>query len=120
MITITIPNEKPMSWNKFYAGKHWSVRKAEADRVHQLVRAYLDPDWSMFDGPVEIEFRVYFSNRRLQLDWSNIPAKLYEDGLIGWLLKDDNPKYVIGGRVLSLIDRKNPRVEIKIMEAKIL
>lgn len=118
IITIIIPDERPTSWNKFYAGKHWSFRKREAERVHQLVRAYLDPDWPMFDKPVEIEFRVYFANRRLQLDWSNIPAKLYEDGLIGWLIKDDSPKYVIAGRVLSLVDRDNPRIEIRIREVK--
>jgi hypothetical protein len=111
-ITIILPGERPMSWNKLYSGKHWNVRHTEAARVHLLVRAYLDPDWPMFDCPVEIEVRVYFAKN--PFDWSNIPAKMYEDGLIGWLIKDDSPKFVQAGRVVSLLDRRNPRVEIEI------
>jgi hypothetical protein len=41
---------------------------------------------------------------------------LYEDGLIGWLIKDDKPEFVRSMTTVSLIDRKNPRVEIEIRE----
>lgn len=99
-----------------YSGKHWSVRKAEADRVHRIVRGHIDPDWPMFTSQVEIEMKVYFKNRRVQLDWSNIPVKMYEDALIGWLIEDDKPQYVRGGRIVSLIDREAPRVEIEVSE----
>lgn len=118
-IILTLEGEQPISWNKMYSGSlHWNERREEAARVHLAVRVALDPDWVMFDKLVEIEMRVYFANRRLQLDWANIPAKIYEDGLIGWLIKNDSPKYVRGGRVLSLLDRQNPRVEIEIREVE--
>lgn len=115
--TLTLEGEQPMSWNKVYAGLHWSDRKAEAERVHLAVRVAIDPNELMFDKLVSITVRAYFKNRRLQLDASNIPAKLYEDGLIGWLIKDDSPKYVRSMTTVSLLDRQNPRIEIEIKEA---
>lgn len=115
-ITLTLEGEQPISWNKMYAGLHWAKRKAEADRVHLAVRVALDPDWPMFVKPVVITVRVYFKNKRIQLDASNIAAKLYEDGLIGWIIQDDSPQYVRSMTTVSLLDRKNPRVEIEITE----
>ena len=115
-ITLTLIDEKPISWNKMYAGLHWSKRKAEADRVHLAVRAVLDPACDTFENPVEITVRAYFKNQREQLDASNIAAKIYEDGLIGWLIKDDTPEYVRSMTTVSLLDRDNPRVEIEIKE----
>jgi hypothetical protein len=40
---IILNDEQPISWNSLYAGKHWTHRKREADRVHMLVRAAIDP-----------------------------------------------------------------------------
>lgn len=112
-----LEGEQPMSWNKMYAGLHWSDRKAEADRVHLAVRVAIDPDEPMFDKPVAITVRAYFKNKSVQLDASNVPAKLYEDGLIDWLIKDDSPQYVRSMTTVSLLDRQNPRIEIEIKEA---
>lgn len=117
-VTIVIPNEQPMSWNKMYAGIHWSKRKAEADRVHLMVRATLDPDWPVFDGLVRIEVRVYFKNLRVQLDPDNICSKVYIDGLKGWLILDDNAKHIRSVESVSLVDRESPRVEIIIAEVQ--
>lgn len=114
--TLILPDEQPASWNKMYTGQHWSKRKEEVDRVHLAVRVALDPDWPMFDRPVHITVTVYFKNKRVQLDASNIPAKLYEDGLIGWLIVDDSPQYVRSMTTVSLLDRDNPRVELEIRE----
>ncbi|MCP4083193.1 MAG: RusA family crossover junction endodeoxyribonuclease [Planctomycetaceae bacterium] len=119
-VTLTLPGEQPISWNKMYAGQHWSKRQAEARRVHLAVRIALDPDWPIFDTPVAITVRAYFKDRRRQLDCSNIAAKLYEDGLIGWLIKNDSPQYVRSMTTVSLVDRKNPRVEIEIMEMEVV
>lgn len=115
-ITLTLPSEQPMSWNKMYSGLHWSKRREEAARVHLAVRGALDPNEPMFDKAVAITVRAYFRNKRVQLDASNVAAKLYEDGLIGWLIEDDSPKYVRSMTTVSLRDRKNPRVEIQIEE----
>jgi hypothetical protein len=113
-VILILEGEKPISWNKMYSGLHWSNRKIEVDRVHMAVRGALDPDWPMFSGSVAITITAYFKNRRLQLDASNIAAKLYEDGLIGWLIKDDGSKYVKSMKTVTLIDRERPRVEIEV------
>ena len=114
--TLILPNERPMSWNEMYAGLHWSARKAEVDRVHMLVRASIDPDWPTYKKPVAITITAYFKAKRGQLDASNIAAKLYEDGLIGWLIVDDKPEFVRSMTTVSLLDKNNPRVEIEIRE----
>ncbi len=114
--TLILPGEQPISWNKMYSGQHWSKRQAEALRVHLAVRGEIDPNWPMFDGPVHIIMTAYFKNKRVQLDCSNIPAKLYEDGLIGWLIEDDGPQFVRSMTTVSLLDRDNPRVKIEIKE----
>lgn len=111
-VTITIPDEKPVSWNKFYAGRHWSNRKAEADRVHALVRAFIDPDSEPFNCPVDITITAYFKGRVLDPD--NICSKLYIDGLKGWIIADDNRRHVRGVRSVSEVDRKNPRLVIEV------
>lgn len=116
-ITLMLEGEQPMSWNKMYSGLHWSDRKAEADRVHLAVRVAIDPNEPMFDKPVAITVRAYFKNKSVQLDASNVSAKLYEDGLIDWLIKDDSPAYVRSMTTVSLLDRQNPRIEIEIKEA---
>ena len=113
-VTLVLPDETPISWNKMYSGMHWAKRKAEVDRVHLTIRAAIDPCWPMFTKPVNITIVVYFKNKRVRLDASNIAAKLYEDGLIGWLIKDDNPDYVRSMTTVSLLDRANPRLEILI------
>ena len=113
-ITLILEDERPTSWNKYYSGKHWSARSAEADRVHMLVRSVIDPDWPAFDCLVDIVVTVYFKNNKIRLDASNITAKLYEDGLVPYLLKDDNYNHVRSVKTITLLDRDRPRVEIEI------
>lgn len=115
-ITLTLEGEQPMGLNKLLARNHWTLRDEEVGRVILAVRVALDPDEALFDKPVAITVRAYFKNRRVQLDCSNIPGKLYEDGLIGWLIEDDKPEFVRSMTTVSLIDRQNPRVEIEITE----
>lgn len=115
-VTLTLEGEQPMGLNRLITRTHWSDRNAEVGRVHLAVRAALDPTCKPFYKPVAITVRAYFRNKRVQLDASNIPAKLYEDGLIGWLIEDDSPKYVRSMTTVSLLDRQTPRVEIEIKE----
>ena len=113
-ITIVLPGERSISWNSWYSGKHWSQRNAEASRVHELVRRKLYA-CEMLRYPVDITVTVWFD--RNPQDCSNIAAKFYEDGLIGILLVDDSTKHVRSMTTKSRIDKINPRVEIRIMEA---
>ena len=117
---IVLEGERPISWNKFYAGMHWSVRKDEADRVHQLVWATLHEfddmpyEYSnfMFTERVDIHVTVYFKNRPQDPD--NICSKLYIDGLIGNAIENDTRQFVRKVTVQSEIDKDNPRLEIEI------
>ena len=106
-----------------YAGQHWSKRAEEAQRVHFLVKnsprivgegesVYALKKNPTFPGPVAISITAYFKGR--QLDADNICAKLYVDGLKGWLLQDDSPEYVKSVTTCSMKDKDNPRVEIEI------
>lgn len=114
--TLVLPNERPMGLNRLLSRVSWPIRNEEVARVKLAVRAALDPNWPMFESAVTITVIVYFKNKGMQLDASNIPAKLYEDGLIDWLIEDDSPQYVRAMRTVSLLDRDNPRVEIEIKE----
>lgn len=109
---IVIPDHRPVSLNKYYAGMHWSKRKAIADEAHMLVRAALPPDVEPYTEPVHITVTAYFKNR--PLDASNVLAKVYEDGLIGRVLIDDSTQYVRSVRTVSLVDRAAPRVVIDV------
>ena len=90
--------------------------------MHELVywttRVQLGCEIEPFARPVRITVTVYFKDR--PLDASNIPAKLFEDGLVhAGLLVDDNPTYVVGVTTQSRLatDEQPPGVEIIIEEA---
>lgn len=88
ILTITLPDVCPPSWNRFYAGMHWAERKRIADEAHALIRCYLPFDWQPITVPVSIRYDAY---QVRPLDADNIPAKVYTDGLVaaGVLLSDD-------------------------------
>lgn len=110
-VQITLPDERPPSWNDSYAGQHWTKRKAEADRVHMAVRAAIDPEQvEPFTDLVDVTVMVYFD--RQPLDADNIPAKLYIDALKGWIIADDDGRYVRSVRTVTEVDRDAPRVVI--------
>jgi hypothetical protein len=103
---IQYPNTKAgkSAWNRQYslnaycAGKHWSVRKKDADFWHLLVleamcRLKRTQRVEMAQTPVMIS--CYFNDG---LDCSNHAAmvKMIEDALKGTVIEDDSPKYVKG------------------------
>jgi len=117
-VILILEGEKPMSANKVY--RLFGIkRNEEAQRCKQAVRAAIDPNTvEMFTVPVNIVLRTYFATRKLMLDSCNIPKKLYIDGLIGWLIKDDDYRYVaFSGATRAFLDPDNPRVEIAITPA---
>lgn len=110
---ITLEGERPQSWNVLKRA-HWTRWQREVGRCALLVRAQAGAA-EMFTGPVHITVLAHFDSR--PLDASNVPAKLYEDGLKGTYLRDDNPNFVTSMTTISLIDKAEPRVEIIIEEA---
>ena len=68
----------------------------------------------LYSHPVAITITAYFKGR--QLDPDNIASKFYIDGLKGWLITDDTPKYVDSVTTRSRVDKLNPRIEIELKE----
>lgn len=99
--TIPYPPTKrgKTAWNRrfglnaYYAGKHWSVRKRDAEELHQLAL------WSMrqahirkklVSGPVEI---VFLWDDGLDVDNHAAMGKAFVDAMKGYLLPDDNRQW---------------------------
>lgn len=82
--------------NAYYAGKHWSRRKQDADYWHLLTISAMNRDEVRrrpFTRPVILTF--WFNDR---LDCSNhaMYIKMIEDGMKGRIIEDDSKKYVKG------------------------
>ena len=115
-LVITLPGERPTSWNKFYSGSHWTKRKAAKDQAALTVRQALPPQvingegWPA-RGPVRITVTAYMTGRLYDVD--NVCTKLYIDALKGWVIKDDGPDLVTA--VTPVVKRSSsPRVELVI------
>lgn len=110
-----------VAWNKqygmnaIYAGKHWSVRKRDAEYWHWITVSAINRAGlrdNPFEEPVVIKF---FWNSRMDLSNHAYMAKLIEDGMKGRLIIDDGPKYVRG------IDHRyhdEPYIKVVIEEEK--
>ena len=112
---ITLPGVRAISWNQFYAGKHWTMRKQIADTAHWQVRAALTGEEEIIRQPVRILITGYFFDHPVDSD--NVCAKIYVDALKGRIIQDDNNCYVLSTTTESRIDKENQRVEIVINEA---
>ena len=121
---IILRGEQPWSWNKMYSGIHWATRAREAARVHELVwfeylenhRDITKQNPPIFENRVDILITVYFESNPQDSD--NICEKFYVDGLIGIWLANDTREYVRRVSTQSEIDKKNPRMEIEIVDCK--
>lgn len=81
--------------NKLYAGKHWAVRKKEADYWHQLTHINMKKQLPkrIFKKPVMITIEY---NSRLDIDNHGYLSKMIIDGMKGYLIEEDSRKYVKG------------------------
>lgn len=112
-VELVLESERPPSWNTFYAGTHWTLRKAAAERIHAAVRAAIDPDHaSIFPGLVDVTVAAFFACQPQDAD--NVAAKPYIDGLKGWYLADDDGQYVRSVTTTTAEDPQAPRVVITI------
>lgn len=110
---LVIRNHRPVSWNRLYSQRHWSKRKALVDEVHLLTRAAIPVDVQMYEQPVAITVTAF--SRGVPIDADNVAAKLYIDTLKGWLIQDDDRRFVREVTTRSMRDN-DPRVEIVITE----
>lgn len=82
--------------NAYYAGKHWSVRKRDAEFWHWLVRQNMDGQEVRrvpFKRPVAI---IFHWNDRLDIDNHAAMGKMIVDAMKGRVIEDDNRHWVKG------------------------
>ena len=85
MIKFTIPLKVNSQYglNKIYSGQHWRKRQETADEIHTLQK--------LFKEPVAIHLSY---NSKLDLDNHGYLAKMIIDALKGYLIENDDRKYV--------------------------
>lgn len=87
---------KQYGMNSVYAGKHWSVRRQDAQFWHALTLSAINAAHIRkrpFEKPVVITF---LWNDRLDCSNHAYMAKLIEDGMKGKLIVDDSQRWVRG------------------------
>lgn len=104
MIEFTIqypPTQRgKAAWNKryglnaYYAGKCWQQRKRDAEELHEITHAALRKAGiprRLTSAPVSIRF---LWDDRLDIDNHAVIGKAIVDALKGWILPDDNQRWV--------------------------
>ena len=87
---------KEYGLNAYYGGKHWSVRKRDADYWHRMVRLHMDEQNVRripFKRPVIITFHW---NDRLDIDNHAVMGKMIVDAMIGRVIEADSRRCVKG------------------------
>lgn len=87
---------KEYGMNAYYAGKHWSARKRDAEFWHLMVRRCMDRQGvrrTPFHVPVIVTFRW---NDRLDIDNHSIMGKMILDAMKGRVIEEDNRRWVKG------------------------
>jgi Holliday junction resolvase RusA-like endonuclease len=103
MIKFEIPypptKKGKAAWNKrfglnaYYAGKHWSARKRDAEELHTLTILCMRKckiAYKPVSGPVEVRFKW---NDGLDVDNHAALGKAIVDAMKGYLLPDDNREW---------------------------
>ena len=100
VLRIPYPNTKKgrAEWSKkyglnaYWAGKHWSRRKADAEYWHALVRSEIRKQGikGHMDKPFSVEMRW---NDRLDIDNHAAIAKMIVDALKGVVIQDDDRRW---------------------------
>jgi hypothetical protein len=122
-VVIVLEGERPMSWNRIYAGINHHARAKEVDAVHWHVRAVIPEGTIPFASVVDIHITAEMTHPVIDSD--NIPGKLYIDGLKAnkddeyqpHVIHDDSPKWV--RRVTTeAVKAKENKVTIRVVEVE--
>ena len=100
--------------NSYWAGKHWSERKRDADDFHAIIWAELRKQGfprMIFERPVCITF---LHNTRMDIDNHAAIEKLTVDALKGYFLENDSKKFY-ARRISAFHDE--PYMLVRIEEA---
>ena len=112
-VAIVLYGERPLSWNLYWSGMHFSERSKEKSRVKELVQlALFDAGYNKrpFGFVVCIQLNIFMVHPVYDPD--NAAMKPYIDALQGFLITKDDHRYVRA--VLPVVKKvkENPRVEI--------
>lgn len=93
--TITIPEALP-TWNKFYAGKHWTTRTAIVEKWRALTLVAISGKAIQLPRPFPVDINIVVYNKTdRRRDADNICAKLLIDGFKAHgLIPDDDGRYI--------------------------
>lgn len=87
---------KEYGMNAYYAGKHWSKRKQDAEFWHLLTRSCMnnqDVRRVPFKRPVIVTFHW---NDRLDIDNHAVMGKMIVDAMKGRIIEDDTRRWLKG------------------------
>ena len=87
---------KEYGMNAYYAGKHWSRRKQDAEYWHLLTRSAINRQEvrkTPFEKPVVI---TILWNDRLDIDNHAVMGKMIVDAIKGRLINDDSRRWLKG------------------------
>jgi hypothetical protein len=87
---------KNYGMNAYYAGKHWSIRKRDAEYWHRLVQAHMnnqDVRRVPFKRPVVV---IFHWNDRLDIDNHAVMGKMIVDAMKGRVIEDDTRRWLKG------------------------
>lgn len=85
---------KRFGLNAYYAGKHWSQRKKDAEDLHMICRAAMSRagiKQKAFEYPVEVRF---YWDDGLDVDNHAAMGKAFLDAMKGRLIHDDTRRWV--------------------------
>lgn len=96
--------------NRFASAK---VKREQQD----IVSVFVPRGTKMFHAPVKIIFNWFEPNRKRDIDNVSFAKKFILDCLVTMnVLIDDSQKYVVKLEDNVFVDRKNPRIEVEIIE----
>lgn len=117
MITIKFKIKEKVtgkiSLNKFYEGMHWIKRKEIADYWHMLTKAELSNaniKREFIENPVDVIIRA---DSKLDADNHGALIKLIIDGMCGFILKEDDRKFV---KSVKFEFHKKDYIEVEVIE----
>lgn len=84
---------KRFSMNAYYAGKHWTQRKEDAEFWHLLTRSAIARNGAAGLRTIPVEIIFYWDDG-LDVDNHAVMGKMILDALKGVVIPDDSPKYV--------------------------
>lgn len=122
LLVLTLPDVRPWSVNKIWAGVPWPKRKKYADQaIVEMLEVYPDAVMSgelfPLSEKIDIWVHLYFKNEAHAQDPGNPLTKPHIDAMIGRVIEEDDMNHIGYVAHKIFIDKERPRMEIIITKA---